>query len=67
MTKSSLCKDPWAKLAEAIINDGVRTNDQLFLNSEWYEFLKDICDLDIEAQRVSENKSVDYLYSRGLR
>lgn len=67
MTKNSLCKDPWAKLAEAIIDSGVKANDQLFLNSEWFEFLKSICDLDIEAQRVSENRSADYLYTRGLR
>lgn len=64
MTQNSLCRDPWARLAEGIIKSGVQSNDQLFLNSEWCGLLKDLCQLDIEAQNAKADKATNYLFIR---
>lgn len=44
----------WANLAAAIIASGRRANDTRFLDSDWCEFLCDLCACD------------DELYNRGL-
>lgn len=38
--------DGYANLAAAIIASGVRNHDTRFLESDWCEFLRDICELD---------------------
>lgn len=38
----------WARLAEAIIASGVKSNDKFFMESEWFEFLKDFVAYDKE-------------------
>lgn len=40
--------DPYANLAAAIIKSGERCNDTRFLNSEWCDVLRSICQLDDE-------------------
>lgn len=67
MTQNSLCKNPWAKLAEEIIKSGVQANDQLFLNSGWCNLLRDLCQLDIEAQNARADKTTNYLFIRGAK
>ena len=39
---------PYANLAAAIIRSGERCNDTRFLNSEWCDALRSICQLDDE-------------------
>lgn len=38
--------DGYANLAAAIIADGHKHNDQVFLSSDWCELLRWICELD---------------------
>lgn len=39
--------DGYANLAAAIIASGVKNHDTRFLESDWCEFLRDICELDV--------------------
>lgn len=41
-------KDGWAMLAAAIIDSGLRANDESFLKSEWCQTLKDLVSLSVE-------------------
>lgn len=43
--------DPWAELAAAIIQSGVKENDKRFLESDWYDNLSELVRLD--AKRVN--------------
>ena len=36
----------YAELAQAILISGTQANDQLFLNSDWAEVLREICRMD---------------------
>lgn len=38
--------DPYANLAAAILDSGVRCNDTTFLESDWADILREICRLD---------------------
>ena len=38
--------DPYANLAAAILDSGVRCNDTAFLESDWADILREICRLD---------------------
>ena len=38
--------DGYANLAAAIIASGIRNHDTRFLESDWCELLRDICELD---------------------
>ena len=38
--------DPYANLAAAILESGVKCNDTRFLESDWADVLKSICMLD---------------------
>ena len=38
--------DPYAKLAAAILDSGVRCNDTTFLESDWADILREMCRLD---------------------
>lgn len=40
--------DPYANLAAAILDSGVRCNDTIFLESAWASVLREICSLDDE-------------------
>lgn len=40
--------DAYANLAAAIIHSGELQNDKAFLNSDWCNILKEICELDDE-------------------
>lgn len=37
--------DPYVRLAHAIIASGIKANDTSFLNSDWCETLRYMCDL----------------------
>lgn len=37
--------DPYVQLAHAIITSGIKANDTSFLNSDWCETLRYMCDL----------------------
>lgn len=37
--------DPYVRLAHAIITSGIKANDTSFLNSDWCETLRYMCDL----------------------
>ena len=47
--------DGWANLAAAIIASGRRANDTRFLDSDWCEFLRDLCACDDEIYCKSLN------------
>ena len=38
--------DPYANLAAAILDSGVRCNDTTFLESDWADILREMCRLD---------------------
>ena len=38
--------DPYANLAAAILDSGVRCNDTAFLESDWADILREMCRLD---------------------
>ena len=38
--------DPYANLAAAILDSGVRYNDTAFLESDWADILREMCRLD---------------------
>lgn len=38
--------DGYANLAWAILQDGIRSNDRYFLESDWADVLREICRLD---------------------
>lgn len=40
--------DPYANLAAAVLESGVRHNDTRFLESDWADLLRDMCSLDDE-------------------
>ena len=42
----TLYHDPYANLAAAILESGVKCNDTRFLESDWADVLKGICMLD---------------------
>ena len=46
--KQHIRHDGYALLAAAIIADGEKHNDQVFLNSAWCDLLRMLCQLDIE-------------------
>ncbi len=48
--------DPYANLAAAILDSGVRCNDTTFLESDWADILRDICSLDDE---MYGNRSIE--------
>lgn len=60
-TLTSTFHDPYANLAAAIINSGVRCHDTEFLESNWADILRRICELDIKMYGER-----DILTTRGL-
>lgn len=38
--------NPYANLAAAVLDSGVRCNDTTFLESDWADILKEMCRLD---------------------
>ena len=48
MAKRKAYYDSWASLAAAIIRSGEVCNDQRFLESDWCDTLKYMCQLDDE-------------------
>lgn len=46
--KQTAYHDAYANLAAAIIIDGRKHDDQVFLNSDWCDLLKWLCQLDDE-------------------
>ena len=40
--------DPYANLAAAILDSGIKCNDTRFLESDWADILRDLCSLDDE-------------------
>lgn len=48
----------WALLAAAIIESGVKSNDQSFLKSRWCEDLKELVRLYVEEQDKTLDGSV---------
>lgn len=50
-------------LAAAILNSGIQCNDEAFLNSTWYKFLKDC----VGEYMNTDNNSSDVVYNlRGI-
>lgn len=46
LTNSRPYHDPYANLAAAILDSGVKCNDTRFLESDWADTLREICSLD---------------------
>ena len=53
--------DPYANLAAAILDSGVRCNDTTFLESDWADILREMCRLD---NIMYDNKNVVSLDTR---
>ena len=53
--------DPYANLAAAILDSGVRCNDTTFLESDWADILREMCRLD---NIMHGNKNVVSLNTR---
>lgn len=47
--------DPYANLAAAILDSGVRCNDTTFLESDWADILREMCRLD---DKMYGNKNI---------
>lgn len=52
--KQQAYHDGYANLAAAIIADGRKHNDQAFLNSDWCDLLRGLCQLDDELHRHND-------------